>query len=416
MKNIILFLKELNLIRDDYERRAEREEHYNIFSVLFKSSDEVKLHSRFISSLLNPYGSHKLSDYCLRSFLNICGYPPQFIQNLLAPGVAVHPNEFNFSEWDEIDILIINERTSYALFIENKIYARDSNHEEHGQLEGYYRTILEKYHIPERNLEAIFLSMGRKPSEDSMGSRYPRLKKILQIIHYDDAILRWLNNCLKVAVEKPFLRETILQYIKLVRNMTNNISIDERKDIKNLIGRSSENMAAAKLLVENFVHVKWHTVVDFWDELTRKLQSIGYDVSQLVNLSAITFITHNEEYKQGYRGVEFGICFVPVEGLHMYVWYAYGKSLYYGICDDAKLSVEYKDKIKRLFCLGGYLAPKDDKNWVYKYFDLPEEEKIYFNDFAYTGTFKLINDEYRHNIIEKMATEIQGFVEQLDNI
>ena len=189
MKNIILFLKELNLIRDDYERRAEREEHYNIFSVLFKSSDEVKLHSRFISSLLNPYGSHKLSDYCLRSFLNICGYPPQFIQNLLAPGVAVHPNEFNFSEWDEIDILIINERTSYALFIENKIYARDSNHEEHGQLEGYYRTILEKYHIPERNLEAIFLSMGRKPSEDSMGSRYPRLKKILQIIHYDDAIL-----------------------------------------------------------------------------------------------------------------------------------------------------------------------------------------------------------------------------------
>ena len=409
-------MKELNVICEDYERRAKREEQFNIFSVLYKSNDEVNLHSRFISSLLNPYGSHRLSDFCLRSFLETCRYPSQFVTKLLAPGMEVYPNEYDQSERDEIDILIINKRTSFALFIENKIGAKDSNHDEHGQLEGYYQVLIEKYHIPEENLEAMFLSPGREPSDESIGNRYPRLKKILKIIHYNDVIIEWLDKCLKAAVDKPFLRETILQYIKLIQEMTNNTSVEERLEIKKLMGKSVDNMASARLLIENFKHVKWHTVVDFWNELTLKLQSIGYDVSQFVDLSAITFITHNEEYKQGFRGVEFGIYFVPVEGLHLYVWYAYGKSLYYGVCDDVKLSVEYKNKIKRLLSLGGYLSPEDDKNWIYKYFDLPEEEQIYFNDFSYTGTFNLINDEYRHIIVDKLVWEIRDFVKRLDNL
>ena len=78
--------------------------------------------------------------------------------------------------------------------------------------------------------------------------------------------------------------------------------------------------------------------------------------------------------------------------------------------------MEYKNKIKRLLSLGGYLSPEDDKNWIYKYFDLPEEEQIYFNDFSYTGTFNLINDEYRHIIVDKLVWEIRDFVKRLDNL
>lgn len=416
MKNINMFLKELNLIRDDYERRAIREEQFNIFSVLCKNSDEVNLHSRFISSLLNPYGSHQLSDFCLRTFLDVCGYSPQFVTNLLAPGVEVHPNEYDPSEWDEIDILIINRRTTCALFIENKIYARDSNHDEHGQIENYYQVIMDKYHIPEKNLEAIFLSPGREPSDKSIGRRYPRLREILKIIHYNDVIIGWLDKCLKAAVDKPFLRETILQYIKLIQEMTNNTSVEERLEIKKLIGKSVDNMASAKLLIENFKHVKWHTVVDFWNELTLKLQSIGYEMTEGVNLDDIAFVTHNEQYKQGYKNKQFGVYFMTRTGLRMYVWYEYGYSLYYGIISDEKLSVEYKNRIKQLRALENVLIAGDDEFAVYKKFDLPEEEQIWFNDFLHIGTFNLINDGYRHRIIEKMTTEIQRFVEQLENI
>lgn len=416
MNNISLFLKELNVIREDYERRAKHEEQFNIFSVLYKSNDEVNLHSRFISSLLNPYGSHRLSDFCLRSFLETCRYPSQFVTKLLAPGVEVYPNEYDQSERDEIDILIINKRTSFALFIENKIGAKDSNHDEHGQLEGYYQVLIEKHHIPEENLEAMFLSPRREPSDESIGNRYPRLKKILKIIHYNDVIIEWLFICLKTVVDKPFLRETILQYIKLIQEMTNDTSVEERLEVKKLIGKSMDNMASAKLLIENFKHVKWHTVADFWNELTLKLQSIGYEMTEGVNLNEIAFVTHNEQYKQGYKNKEFGIYFMPKTGLHMYVWYEYGYSLYYGICSDEKLSVEYKNRIKQLLTLDNLLIAGDDEYAVYKEFDLPEEEQIWFSDFSYIGTFNLINDEYRHRIIDKLVANIQMFVERLDEM
>lgn len=414
MKNVTLFLKELNIIRDDYKRRAKRKEQFNIFSVLYNRSDEVNLHSRFISSLLNPHGSHQLSDFYLRAFLDICGYSPQFVTNLLAPGVEVHPNEYNLSEWDDIDILIINKRTAFALFIENKIYARDSNHDEYGQLEGYYQVLMDKYHIPEKNLEVIFLSPGREPSDKSIGNRYPRLREILKVIHYNDVIIEWLDTCLKGAVDKPFLRETILQYIKLIQEMTNNTSVEERLEVKNLIGKSKDNMASAKLLVENFKHVKWHTVYDFWNELTLKLQSVGYEITEAVKPDDIAFITHNEQYKQGYKSLQFGVDFMVKTGLPMYVWYEYGSNLCYGIW-NTKSSPKYMRKVKKLLTLENSTMT-DEEFPINKDFNFPEEEQIVFSDFSRTGTFNLINDDYRHKIIEKITAEIQRFVEQLENI
>lgn len=41
MKNITLFLKELNVIRADYRCRAKRKEQFNIFSVLCNRYEEV---------------------------------------------------------------------------------------------------------------------------------------------------------------------------------------------------------------------------------------------------------------------------------------------------------------------------------------------------------------------------------------
>lgn len=77
----------------------------------------------------------------------------------------------------------------------------------------------------------MFLSPGREPSDESIGNRYPRLKKILKIIHYNDVIIEWLFICLKTVVDKPFLRETILQYIKLIQEMTNDTSVEERLEV-----------------------------------------------------------------------------------------------------------------------------------------------------------------------------------------
>ena len=88
---------------------------FNIFSVLHKNHDERRLHSRFISNLLSPSSSHSKNDEFLIKFINRLGLSKFDIDK-----VTVSPNEFDKSEWRNIDIYIRNE--SQAIIIENKIF------------------------------------------------------------------------------------------------------------------------------------------------------------------------------------------------------------------------------------------------------------------------------------------------------
>ena len=65
--------------------------------------------------------------------------------------------------------------------------------------------------------------------------------------------------------EKTFVKEFIQHYLKIVNKMTHNdIPLDERISLKNIIGN---NIQHSKYLIDNFKHVKWHTVYEFWEVL-----------------------------------------------------------------------------------------------------------------------------------------------------
>ena len=51
IKNLTYLLKRLDILRDKKSVRNEGKEKFNVFSCLYKTTDETKLHSRFISSL-----------------------------------------------------------------------------------------------------------------------------------------------------------------------------------------------------------------------------------------------------------------------------------------------------------------------------------------------------------------------------
>ena len=53
INHLEFFLQELNIIRKKYEEKELQKEQFNVFTILRDESDEVKLHSRFISSLLS---------------------------------------------------------------------------------------------------------------------------------------------------------------------------------------------------------------------------------------------------------------------------------------------------------------------------------------------------------------------------
>lgn len=131
IKNIKYLLRDINIVRKKFEEREKNEDNFNMFTILRKESDEVYLHSRFLSALLDPNGPHRLGATNLDLFLQEVNsnfeYGPKYLE--------VIPNNKNRAEYKNIDILFIDRRNKQAVIVENKIYHRDTNHETEGQLE-----------------------------------------------------------------------------------------------------------------------------------------------------------------------------------------------------------------------------------------------------------------------------------------
>jgi hypothetical protein len=409
MNNLSTLLKKLSVIQMQFESLSKANETFNIFSVLHKDHDERRLHSRFLAALLNPNGSHKLNDKFLTTFLTITG-----LQDLDLNSAIVYPKESDKSENSNIDILIIDKKSKNAIVIENKIFAGDSNNETGGQLERYYNHVKTVEKIPSKNIHIFYLTLdGHEPSEESLGGKKSELSEKYHCLSYKVQILGWLNLCLEKTAATPFLRESILQYITLIKKMTNDTSIEERLAIKNLIAKSTENMISAKLLVENFNHVKWHTMREFWDELSIKLKELGYTIISSPTDKNISDTAHFFDYKKGFRNNNhYGIYFQPFNGLQLYIWNEYDFFLYWGCNKDSKTNSENK-KIIKDFCSEKEDFNESETNVFWKYFQLSDDERIYFPDFSYEGTFNLIQSEYRNRIITKMVKEIKKFVDTI---
>lgn len=409
MNNLSTLLKKLSVIQMQFETLSKANETFNIFSVLHKDHDERRLHSRFIAALLNPVGSHKMKDNFLTLFLNTIGLTEPFFNNTI-----VYPQESDKSENNNIDILIIDKKSKNAIIIENKIFAGDSNNETGGQLERYYNHVMTVEKIPSKNIHIFYLTLdGHEASEESLGGEKLELSKKYHCLSYKVHILEWLNLCLEKTATTPFLRESILQYITLIKKMTNDTSIEERLAIKNLIAKSTENMNSAKLLVENFNHVKWHTMREFWDELSIKLKELGYTIISSPTDKNISDTAHFFDYKKGFKNNnDYGIYFQPFNGLQLYIWNEYDCFLYWGCNKDNKTNNDNKKKIKD-FCSCKEGFDESETSIFWKYFQLSDDERIYFPDFSYAGTFNLIQSEYRNRIITKMVKEIKKFVDTI---
>lgn len=250
-------------------------EQFNIFTALHKPHDERRLHSRFIANLLSPSSTHGKKYAFLYEFLKVLEIDYNFFRD-----VDVYPDEHDKCENSNIDILIIDRQTKNAIIIENKIFAGDSNTMSGGQLERYNKHMIIIEQFKHTNLRTFYLTLdGHDPSETSLGE-FLTLENINgTCISYSDVILKWLEACLHLVYDSPFLRESIIQYKKLVEKMTGNQSdIPQRLDIRDIIGRNIENLNNAKMLFDNFKHVKWHTVRDFWDELADGLNNYGFKV------------------------------------------------------------------------------------------------------------------------------------------
>lgn len=414
IRNLKALLQRLDVVRDKITARKEGKENFNIFTCLMKYSDEKNLHSRFISSILDPKGSHGLGFAPIDIILKTLNSSFQYNQE----SIEVKPSSDNWTEHNKIDILLIDRKTNYAIIIENKIYACDSNHDDEGQLERYYRRIIEEDKIPQENVEVYYLTIdGHEPSEESVStsSKYKDLPDIVRCITYGNEITQWLQQCMQIACNKPYIRETIAQYINLIKEMANDTEIEDRLEILKIISKNDDTLASAKLLFDNYKHIQWHTIFDLFNDFYSELEKRGYSIVSKVENSMIDDIVHGGPKKR-HQNPKFSV--KNKEGLEITIGCNYNKRFFFRLYSKENKSLD-KMKIKEL--LQSYQNYDSDfytsKDWVFtRYFDIPDKYDIYIWDFSHNSTFRIIKPDTRKETIKRYLDDMENFLYKEMNI
>ena len=209
------------------EERHRKGENYNLFSILNIERYELK-HSALIANLLDPKGSHGCGDAFLRAFFEIalkegaypfkdCTLPHSYTEYYTGPIVG--------DTGGRIDILVKSSR--YGLIIENKIYAGDQDK----QLTRYDNYGKETFGADGYLL--VYLTLyGYDASKESTATKSAEEVGYLRLSYAED-ILRWLEQCVRLADNKPLVRESLNQYIRTIKQLT--YQDMNREDIQKII-------------------------------------------------------------------------------------------------------------------------------------------------------------------------------------
>lgn len=248
LEQAALLLERALHLYDKHE--AGRKVPFNIFSTLRGERDEVNLHSRFLYALLNYQKSLDAPRQNLTKFLRHV-VKKDFDQS----GIKVE------RERDNIDILITND-VKQAVVIENKIGAGDQPQ----QLQRYHDRLRKREFD---DISLIYLTLdGYAPSEDSVGTL------CYQSISYRDDLPPWLEGCQKRAYNEPALRESIAQYLQLVRKLTGtDFSEAYMKDLEELC-LQGDNLTLIHDLSEAVVRVRVSLLKKLYSEIDSELTDL----------------------------------------------------------------------------------------------------------------------------------------------
>lgn len=231
-----------------------KKESFNIFSLLRKDNDEVYLHSAFIADLLNPSGTHHMGFVFAELFFETVG-----IEFSITNNTTVEAEKYLNSGLGRADIFLKTE--SRQAIIENKIDAAD----QYMQLQRY-----QEYLDANRQRTGVLIYLTRDgraspedKSSDGQSVTYHQLS-------YREDILAWLQRCQEKAVNHPPLRETIKQYIFLVRKLTGQLTNDEMTD--QLAALIRQNYVAADLISKQITTIKVEAVASFLKNLASRLK------------------------------------------------------------------------------------------------------------------------------------------------
>lgn len=377
------------IINHQRELDAIRGETFNVFSVLKLEAKENRTHSALIAELLDPKGSHKMGDVFLKLFLTHIGFKPETTYEN-----AQIIKEFHIGSIDNenktggrIDILIQLDN-GQIISIENKIYAIDQDH----QIERYVN-----YNTSKNTVYYLTLT-GEEPAEGSSGALIAETD--YYCLSYSSDMINWLEDCQKEAVTKPIIRETIRQYILLLKKLTHQLS--DTKMQEEIIKEISKEYEAARQIADTIE-----------DAEKQAAQSLMTEIEKALNKKQNEFWTAElEDIEEKCGGIyiqykDHEDIFIALE------WdgFAHKSCSYIGIFAKSKTAYETGKKIAQNDYFSEYKSEGPDEDF--------EGWPCYFviNDMDFYEADKksnLFNDQKRKDIIDDVTNKILEIAEKFD--
>lgn len=162
---------EIKLLEDFITNNHELEllesiiDKFNIFRSLGIINTEIR-HSHFLSWLLDPNETHGLDAYFLKIFLKeIAANNKTFLSgyNIFQINAWNLDNTLVLREWNNIDILIVNEENKFVCVIENKVDSR-----EHSNQLTRYREIIEEHYKDYHKMFLYLTVNGERPEKEEV--------------------------------------------------------------------------------------------------------------------------------------------------------------------------------------------------------------------------------------------------------
>ena len=249
---------------------AQQGSRFNIFEVLDRTTDEVKCHSAVLGELLSSNGSHGQGAIFQKLFFDVIR-EIDFANEQVAELIDVDGDwelfiERSFilpAQLDEVPVSgridLLLKQDNALLIVENKIYAED----QHRQLLRYHQFAGNTPHI------LFYLTLaGDEPSVSSLGGLNP---EDVVCLSYRYHICEWISRCIERTCLIPNLRETLHQYLRLVRELSAGVQNQEMTmEISRLIATPQQLHLACEL-EKATREAKVGVHLAFWQNLQERL-------------------------------------------------------------------------------------------------------------------------------------------------
>ena len=384
--------RQLLSLAKQYQTLLAEPEHYNLFSVLRSKNDEVRLHSRFLSDLLNPKSSHGLEHFPLKRFLED------------ACQVDVTDGNFDFevkAEFQNIDIFLANLSTKQAIIIENKIDAVDQDQ----QLLRYFLTVKQ---LGFKSITVVYLTLdGRSPPDESIKGDLGALEQPTVNISYSIDVLHWLSAIIEKSATQPALRESLIQYTEILQeltNMTNNQKLLEA--LKKLL-IETQSIDVVDALQDAKTQLQSEAVVALWmrlgEELAKKFEHKANHGEDMVKRAVDELLA----FRSGRSFIDFNISLTSTPHSYITVICEKGDYLFIGV-----RARENDEIIKSLPITLDY---ESNDYWpIYKYITYKGESWNFKN--LSSDQIALLHDpEFIDGFVESIIQEVELMKDKIES-